>query len=382
MSMTERIVVFEGSNKEFEKYLKEQIPKDEKTIQFLETIRLYNARVRAADSTTPGFDVDNIQRVDNCIVRSSDFGSVVNHVISNFSQIVSQAHDIRKLYIQNPPRRVIASLESQYAGIMEYRKPDRGKLTKTSLSHVYKTLSKKILGQSDSKKEIVTSLYKIIVDKALGPGVLMFFGPSGVGKTESAKCVSEALGGKLTRVQMSMMQVNEAFEYIFGAEHSKGSFARDLLGRESNVVLLDEFDKVNPGLYNAFYQVFDEGVFADTNYEVDVRDVLFICTSNFQSEAEIKAGLGPAMFSRIDACVQFSDLPITVYREIAIAHYKKIVEMLEKEDRSYIEKSDIKHWFIANAGRYDNVRTMKNNIERAIFGVLADRLISECDPQQ
>ncbi|WP_243114907.1 AAA family ATPase [Faecalibacterium prausnitzii] len=82
----------------------------------------------------------------------------------------------------------------------------------------------------------------------------MLYGPSGVGKTESAKSISKSLGGELLRIQFSMMQTSEAYDYVFGAEHSKSSFARDMMGRESNVILIDEFDKVNPALYNAFYE--------------------------------------------------------------------------------------------------------------------------------
>ena len=59
------------------------------------------------------------------------------------------------------------------------------------------------------------------------------------------------------------------------------------------------FDKVNHSLYNAFYQLFDEGIFVDTNYEVDIRNGIFILTSNFATEAEIKQGLGTAMYSRM-----------------------------------------------------------------------------------
>ena len=61
------------------------------------------------------------------------------------------------------------------------------------------------------------------------------------------------------------------------------------------------FDKVNHSLYNAFCQPFDEGIFADTNYEVDIRNGILILTSNFATEAEIKQGLGTAMYSRIGA---------------------------------------------------------------------------------
>ena len=67
-----------------------------------------------------------------------------------------------------------------------------------------------------------------------------------------AKSISKTLGGELLRVQFSMMQSDEAYNYVFGAEHSKNSFARDMMARESNVILIDEFDKVNPIFYNAF----------------------------------------------------------------------------------------------------------------------------------
>ena len=92
-----------------------------------------------------------------------------------------------------------------------------------------------------------------------------YYGPSGVGKTELAKKISSFYDGKLTRIQFSMMQTDEAFKYIFGDTHGKPSLARDLLSRETNVVLIDEFDKVSPSLYNVFYQMFDEGEFEDIN---------------------------------------------------------------------------------------------------------------------
>ena len=78
---------------------------------------------------------------------------------------------------------------------------------------------------------------------------------------------------------------------------------RDLLGRESNVVLLDESEKVSYSLYNVFYQLFDEGLFIDTNYEVDIRDGIFILTSNFATEAEIKQSFGVAIYSHIGSCI-------------------------------------------------------------------------------
>ena len=90
--------------------------------------------------------------------------------------------------------------------------------------------------------------------------VLMFYGPSGVGKTETAKFISKALGEKIFRKQFSMFHSEEFSDYLFGENHSRPCFAKDLLERESNVILLDEFDKPAPVFHSVFYQLFDEGV--------------------------------------------------------------------------------------------------------------------------
>lgn len=142
-----------------------------------------------------------------------------------------------------------------------------------------------MIGQKDAKKQTCVGLYKSIILKEKKPLVLLYYGPSGVGKTELAKNISEFYLGKLTRIQFSMMQTNEAYKYIFGDEHGKPSLARDLLARETNIILVDEFDKDSPALYNVFYQMFDEGEFEDINYTVDISNCVFILTSNFNDES-------------------------------------------------------------------------------------------------
>ena len=71
----------------------------------------------------------------------------------------------------------------------------------------------------------------------------MFYGNSGIGKTETAKFLSRILGQKLFRKQFSMFQNVKFSEYLFGGNHAQSSFAKELLERSSNVILLDEFDK-------------------------------------------------------------------------------------------------------------------------------------------
>ena len=157
------------------------------------------------------------------------------------------------------------------------------------------------------------------------------------------------------------MQSQEAYNYVFGGEHSRSSFAKDLECRETNIVLIDEFDKVNSIFYNAFYEMFDEGMFVDTNYQVDVRNCIFICTSNFKNEDAIKKNLGPAMFSRIGDCIE--------------KYYKEIINNLKEDEIDIIENTNIKSWFKDNADRYDNIRILKNKMENAIFNKLTEKFI-------
>ena len=372
------VIVFIGSDRDYESFLREKISDEEDTIDYLELIRIYNSKIRATQEYA-GSDLILEDEFDNVIVRSADFGSVVSHVLSNFAMIATQGCKFERLFVQNPPKQSMHSLKSAFGDSIQYEGTAYPKVEKQSIKGIFQQLENKVLGQTESKKEIVTSLYQLSSMQGKRPIVLLFFGPSGVGKTETAKCLSSALGGELTRVQFSMLQNAEAYDYIFGAEHSKGSFARDLLGRESNVVLLDEFDKVNHGLYNAFYELFDEGIFIDSYYHVEMKDALFVLTSNFKSEDEIRETLGPAMFSRISACIEFQDLDPGEKVRLVKRYYDEIIAYLDNDDKATIEESDIFDWFTINAIRYDNIRTMKTKMECAIFGTLSAKLISESE---
>ena len=373
--MTDRIVIFYGSKKDFEELIARETNEDQVTIPFMELIQHYNARLRPNESGVRESALSHNIDVDNCVVRADDYGSVLEHVLSNFVNVVTLNHDIGTLFVHNPPRRVRDSLRSTYGDEIEYLGTQYPKLSREKLKEVYSNLEADILGQYNCKKQIISGMYRLITKTNNKPVVLMFYGPSGVGKTESAKSISRTMGGDLLRIQFSMMQTTEAYNYIFGADHSKGSFARDMMARESNVILIDEFDKVNPAFYNAFYELFDEGRYVDTNYDVNLGQAIFLLTCNFGSEEEIKKVLGPAMYSRIGCCVAYEELSTEQKQSIVRNWYESILSSLKEDEKEEIQKTDILDWFIKNAERYDNIRILKTKLENAVFDRLSEAFI-------
>lgn len=144
--------------------------------------------------------------------------------------------------------------------------------------------------------------------------------------------------------------------------------ARELVRRNSNVVLLDEFDKVSPAFYNAFYQMFDEGIFVDANYSVDVSKCIIICTTNYRTEEEAEKYLGTPIYSRFSKVVIFKPIVVDDKLKIAKKCYMSVFEQLEDEDKELISNNSVLTFFESyiRAGAYPNMRMLRNDIEDAV----------------
>lgn len=369
--MNSRIYIFIGSKKDFEKFLDAKIPQGDEITYFMDLIKDYNANLRQQYAYLHG-----TIEVKNLIVHADDYASVFEHVIQNFVSIVTTNHDVDTTFLHNPPKRVIEALQASYADKIKYEYTKYRDVDRKVLRELWKKISEDIVGQQKAKKSVISNLFRLCNSSYQKPVVLLFLGDSGVGKTETAKVISQVLGGNLLRVQFSMMQTIEGYNYVFGSEHSKSSLAKDLLSRESNVVLIDEFDKVNPNFYNAFYQMFDEGTYIDTNYKVDLSRCIIICTSNFMSEADVIKCMGMPIFSRLDDTIMFEYLSIEDKKTILDNIYNAYIENFSEEEKEIIKSSNIYQWHSDNLHRFKNVRIIKHRVEKAINDLLVDKFIS------
>ncbi|EHV0691759.1 AAA family ATPase [Listeria monocytogenes] len=372
----EKILIFKGSKKDFKELLGDQEVNENYT-PFMDLVRDYNANVRASQGYATEDRLEG-EEIENVVIYADDFSSVLSHVITNFPNIVLLGHNIVNLYVQNPPKRVETSLRTEFPDIIVEEKSQYYSPSPQEVFNLYdKILDSDLVGQYEAKKKISISLYQRASINRDSPLVLMFYGPSGVGKTELAKVISEFYHGRMTRIQFSMMQTNESYKYIFGDEHSKTSFARDLLGRESNIILIDEFDKVDRGIYNVFYQMFDEGEFEDSNYQVDVRRCIFILTTNFQNNQEISEGLGMPIFSRIDSRIKFYPLSNDEVISVIRNQFEKIFDRLSKEDQELVEELQLEEKYIDSANIFKNIRLLDKYIENDVYTAIFERKYNE-----
>jgi ATP-dependent Clp protease ATP-binding subunit ClpA len=311
------------------------------------------------------------QDIEYLVAYSDEYASAREHVIINFEGFLSN-FNIKNIFFHNPPEilcnKIIKLFEN--TKICKYEYTD---ITKSKILEINNEYSNVIIGQELVKKKLLKSLFPLTRNSYQKPIILLFYGPSGVGKTETAKFLSFKLGGDLFRKQLSMFQNNEFMNYLFGGYHYEKSFAKDILERETNVILLDEFDKAHNVTYSAFYQLFDEGIFVDKNYSVKIGKSIIICTSNYNSLEEIRSNLGDPIFSRIDTCIRFNELKESDVKKIMRIKINQEYDSLDPSDQLIINKENISSLFDKYLGKLKNVR----NIESLVREVISEKLLND-----
>lgn len=315
-------------------------------------------------------------RPDCVVAMSSDYASVHEHAITNFVGLVRELNP-KHLLLHNPPELIHTQLDRVFTTKVErYTYPV---VTRDTLIRFRDGFADHLVGQRSVRERMLAALYPLTNDKRSKPVVLMFYGPSGVGKTETAQFLNGLLGGKLMRKQFSMFHSDKFASYVFGGSHSESSFARDLLDRSSGVILIDEFDKANPVFHSAFYEVFDEGVFEDKNYRVPLGSTLIICTSNYGSEDEIRKALGDALYSRFDALIRFESLTADEVKEVINRLVDACFQVLSSDEQAILDKEEVKLMLYAHASSTSNVRKLRKLVDEVISLKLVRATLNDAD---
>lgn len=301
------INIFIGPKREFEKRKPSY-----NFITFVDLVTQSDAQRRVFKHQVEGQEHNEEKEVlhyDNVVAYSDDYLAITESAFNSFIGFIYE-FDIDNLYLQNPPEYIVDQIHKLTDVEIVENKYDFNNINIDILKKIKSTINERIIGQKQPIKRVIGALYPLAKGRIQKPCVILLYGPTGVGKTETAKFLSDIMKEKVFRKQFSMFHSEDFASYLFGGKHSQNCFARELLERESNIILLDEFDKPNPVFHSAFYQLFDEGVFEDRNYKVELRKSIIICTSNFKSEKDIKDKLGEPIYSRFDAIIKYNDLDL------------------------------------------------------------------------
>ena len=276
---------------------------------------------------------------------------------------------------------------------------------KKDLKNLEENLKRVIFGQ-DLAVETLANAIKLsrvgLRDDNKTIGSFLFTGPTGVGKTEISKQLSEIMGIDLIRFDMSEYMERHTVSRLIGAPPGYVGFDQGGLLTEAIVksphcvLLLDEIEKAHPDIFNILLQVMDAGVLTDNNgRKADFRNVILIMTTNIGAELLAKRNIGfstssnesdamnslnklftPEFRNRLDETIQFNYLEKSIILSIVDKFLTKLQAQLDKRNVEIVVTKAVINWIADNG--YDKemgARPMERFISKNIKKPLVDKLL-------
>ena len=231
--------------------------------------------------------------------------------LTDLQRQLAEVQGERPLILPSVDYQAVASVVADWTGIPV------GRMARNEIDTVMRLadiLSQRVIGQKHAHEMIAKRVQtsRAGLDNPSKPiGVFMLAGPSGVGKTETALALAEALyGGEQNVVTINMSEFQEAHTVstLKGAPpgyvgYGEGGVLTEAVRRKPySVVLLDEVEKAHPDVHEIFFQVFDKGIMEDGEGRlIDFKNTLILLTTNVGSELIINLCKDPELMPEADA---------------------------------------------------------------------------------
>lgn len=280
------------------------------------------------------------------------------------------------------------------------------------LLHLPDILHERVIGQGEAVERVSEAIMRSragIANPNQPIGSFLFLGPTGVGKTELAKTLAQALfddENNIVRIDMSEYMEKFSVSRLIGAPpgyvgYEEGGQLTEAVRRKPySVVLLDEIEKAHPDVFNILLQVLDDGRITDSQGRtVDFKNTIIILTSNLGSpyilegitpegeisqeardkvDALLKQQFRPEFLNRLDDIIYYKPLMKTEIYKIVDLMLAELGKRLE-DKRLSIEVTDAAKEAIVNQGYDQNfgARPLKRFIQRRIETLIAKKIIAD-----
>jgi ATP-dependent Clp protease ATP-binding subunit ClpB len=271
---------------------------------------------------------------------------------------------------------------------------------KEKILHIEDELNRDVVGQEKATHAVARAIKRNkagLSDKSRPIGSFLFLGPTGVGKTQTAKTLAKFLfdsSESMIRIDMSEYMEKHAVSRLVGAPpgyvgYDEGGQLTEAVRRKPySVILFDEVEKAHPDVFNVLLQVLDDGRLTDNKgVVVDFTNTIIILTSNIASDkimahhgdpkleemvlGELKQHFKPEFLNRLNDVVVFNPLGEAQILSIVDLFFRDIAAKVVERDIT-LTLSDAAKRYIASAG-FDPVYGARP-LKRALYEIVEDRL--------
>lgn len=288
------------------------------------------------------------------------------------------------------------------------------------LLHIEDIIHKRVVGQNEGVNAVAKAIRRAragLKDPKRPIGSFLFLGPTGVGKTELARSLAEAIFGDesaMIRFDMSEYMEKHTVSRMLGAPpgyigYDEGGLLTDAVRRKPYaVILLDEIEKAHPDIFNILLQVLDDGRLTDSQGRtVDFKNTVIIMTSNagaFKLQPqktntmgfavnedkqikqnakkivmdEVKRQFKPEFLNRIDEIIIFEPLTDKELTQIVTLLLNDVQKRLAEMDIELIIKDEVKSYLLKHGtDTIYGARPLKRAVQRYLQDLLAEQLLQK-----
>jgi ATP-dependent Clp protease ATP-binding subunit ClpC len=351
-----------------------------------------NVKIYLRDRFLPDKALDVLDRASSKVALKYSRGEKKDNVVRemDFAEVISELSGI-------PIAKISTSLKDKLLNLEE-------------------TLKKRVVGQDEAienlSRAIRTAKLNLDTHTKRPDGVFLFIGPTGVGKTELAKALADALFGdedKLIRLDMSEYMEKFTYSRLVGSPPGYVGYydqnqLTDLVRQKPYcVILIDEIEKADPQLLNIFLQVFDAGRLTDGKGKTAYFDnATIIMTSNIgtslyskvnvgyessgrmnrvsrsQLMKEIKKFFPPEFLNRLDEIIFFKPLTMDDLKKIVLLQLEDVRKRLQKEGKELIITESAIETIVRNGYSEEyGARNISREIRRSALDKIAELALGE-----